>query len=434
MKPLKKSLSFLLVLITLCSFPSLWSESIIAEDEKIKSEDSDREVFAYINDLAIFKENHLFGLLKNGEILHPATYEKIDYKRKTKSYIVWEKEKAGYINSKGVLVIPTHYESIYIRDNENIFVAKEKEKSFFLSALGEEITPESFDKTGYFSEGILPVQKNGLWGFINTQGEIVSPFIWKDSGYFSQGLAPVESREGKTYYVDTKGNILFESPLSSVNRSNFFHGVAPVFSENGKLCLIDMKGNVILKPQYGYEELSPFEEEGYICVNNGSRWGVINTKGEVVVPFIAFFESRISISEGKAMLQEEEDSSWLCYDLKTKEILFELEERGPWGPSFFSEGTFACKSIINGIEGYYLFNDRGEVILGPYLNCLPFSQGLAPVQGESQKWGFINKKGDWILPPKWDRAMSFENGIALVSLNGEGFYINVLGEVISPIL
>jgi len=44
------------------------------------------------------------------------------------------------------------------------------------------------------------------------------------------------------------------------------------------------------------------------------------------------------------------------------------------------------------------------------------------------KYGYINKDGKEIIPCKYDDATDFSNGEAMVSLKGESFFINPLGE------
>jgi hypothetical protein len=43
----------------------------------------------------------------------------------------------------------------------------------------------------------------------------------------------------------------------------------------------------------------------------------------------------------------------------------------------------------------------------------------------NDKWGFIDKTGNEIVPPKYDKAGVFIEGLAWVELNGKDFYIKV---------
>jgi hypothetical protein len=47
-----------------------------------------------------------------------------------------------------------------------------------------------------------------------------------------------------------------------------------------------------------------------------------------------------------------------------------------------------------------------------------FSQGLARVQKDN-KWGYIDQTGKFVISPQFDQAESFAEGLALVNIGGE---------------
>jgi hypothetical protein len=52
-----------------------------------------------------------------------------------------------------------------------------------------------------------------------------------------------------------------------------------------------------------------------------------------------------------------------------------------------------------------------------------FSEELASVE-QNNKWGFVNKSGQEVIPPQYDEASYFDKGKAKVKLNGKEFEIN----------
>jgi len=60
-----------------------------------------------------------------------------------------------------------------------------------------------------------------------------------------------------------------------------------------------------------------------------------------------------------------------------------------------------------------------------------FSDSLAPVQ-MGEKFGYINKRGKFVVDAQYEDAHSFVKGKAAVKLNGKYGYIDVAGKVISP--
>jgi hypothetical protein len=62
------------------------------------------------------------------------------------------------------------------------------------------------------------------------------------------------------------------------------------------------------------------------------------------------------------------------------------------------------------------FLDRqGKLFLAPFDQARNFSGNRAAVQ-DGHKWGFINRKGRFVIPPKYVGAGDFVNGLAPVAV------------------
>lgn len=132
----------------------------------------------------------------------------------------------------------------------------------------------------------------------------------------------------------------------------------------------------------------------------------------------------------------------------------------PWGE--FSDGL--CS--INKDKNSYYINPRGEVSIdlkdiempkGKELSrCFTFNNGLAAIriQNIDHKdsiftppdvvynyniypgdwyYGFINKKGKWVIKPNLDDVTMFKNGISIVQKNGKFHFIDTLGRITTTI-
>lgn len=80
----------------------------------------------------------------------------------------------------------------------------------------------------------------------------------------------------------------------------------------------------------------------------------------------------------------------------------------------------------------YGYKKRGKVVIFcKWHNAKPFKEGLAAVQNEQWKYGYIDKTGTLVIPCKWDYAGNFTEGLAAVAnnLNKWGF-IDKTGEVV----
>lgn len=81
--------------------------------------------------------------------------------------------------------------------------------------------------------------------------------------------------------------------------------------------------------------------------------------------------------------------------------------------SRFSEGLAAVEYEENK-TGY--INKKGELVIKDfYGDAGAFSEGLAAAKKEgSYKYGYIDKTGSWVIPPQFTEAGEFKNGIAFV--------------------
>lgn len=65
---------------------------------------------------------------------------------------------------------------------------------------------------------------------------------------------------------------------------------------------------------------------------------------------------------------------------------------------------------------------------GPqYRNVGKYSEGLAPVQASSGKWGFINQRQQWVIEPRFEEARDFLDGRAAARQGGKWGFIDRQG-------
>jgi len=78
--------------------------------------------------------------------------------------------------------------------------------------------------------------------------------------------------------------------------------------------------------------------------------------------------------------------------------------------------------IKNGLFGY--IDTTGKVVIPPqFENAMDFKEGLAPVR-INRPWGYIDKDVKFAIAPQYDFASQFENGIAHIGLKGKDGFID----------
>lgn len=85
-------------------------------------------------------------------------------------------------------------------------------------------------------------------------------------------------------------------------------------------------------------------------------------------------------------------------------------------PALFDESGMVCAHF--GSEFAFIDKTGKMAIPRTFKKARPFSHGKAAVF-EAGKWGFINKKGVFILPPQYLEAGSFAEGLAPVKIPSE---------------
>lgn len=252
----------------------------------------------------------------------------------------------------------------------------------------------------FFSEGTCIVKSNGKYGVINMKGKEIIPCTHE------------------RIYDCSDGMFLFYTKDEDYN---YWYG------------FLDKTGKVAVEPQY--KDAEGFSD-GLALVKKDAKdsWvddhAFINKKGEIVVDFKTYTRMK-SFSDGLAAVNIDNDDKDVWGYINTKgEVVI--------APTYdytypFSDGV----AIVGKNDKEFLIDKKGEVafIPGKDMEFLEetFSEGLMPVaKGNSlkAKCGFINTKGEEVLPFEYDYAEGFIDGEAYVIKDLKFLVIDKKGEVL----
>ena len=97
----------------------------------------------------------------------------------------------------------------------------------------------------------------------------------------------------------------------------------------------------------------------------------------------------------------------------------------------YSNGVAPVQNILNGV-GLIDLNGNEIVPLGTYDRISKFSDGLSQIV-EKDRFGYINNKGEIVIPPKYKRASFFSEGLAVVGKNYNSIgFIDTTGKEVIP--
>lgn len=162
------------------------------------------------------------------------------------------------------------------------------------------VATEYGPKSHSFSEGLVPMQTKGKWGFMNPAGQLVIPATFEDAKDFREGLAPVK----------VKGELVWCPAGAEGNRSG----------STMRWGYVDKTGKIVITPSF--ESAEPFSE-GLAEVHNCNESFFIDRTGKAV---ISGFTYASSFSGGLARFELLKESQLLSgYVDKAGKIV--------WGPA-----------------------------------------------------------------------------------------------------
>jgi hypothetical protein len=235
----------------------------------------------------------------------------------------------------------------------------------------------------------------GLCGALNRDGSVaVAPqYDWVDKFYEGRALVRLNGLYG---YIDAAGRVIAEPQYETAG--SYSSGLAEV-SVDGKSGLIDLEGRVVLEPRFA--RAHPDTADAF-WVNDGHR----------------HYDGRPGIAE---LLGREVVSVTNDIDADGKWGL--ITRTGEWvrKPEFTGIKTFDRddRSLVmaKADTGWGVIKPDGTWLIEPKFETLGrFHNGLAPARVSGQ-FGFVDRTGALVIPPKFDRTGYFErDGLALAAI------------------
>ena len=320
----------------------------------------------------------------------------------------------------------------------------------FIDKAGNEIVPCIYDQVGDFHDHMAWVENHDWkYGYVDEMGELVIPCKYKRAQDFSEGLAWVNDN-GPWRCIDNNGKVVFTLEIISEDRSNFTDGISVVTPPEGESSIVNTKGEVLKLS--GHSWLGNGISDGMImCADTDeesgeTRCAYLDKEGKVILdcstiqgdysyyPFVNGLAAVINVDNNNNMT--------VGYIDKTGHL--KINATLPYyGISGVDEDPFVCsEGMIRTVKNFndeesddyllkYGFVDNKGNLVVPYkfTNAHDFSGGLAAVCDNEGKWGFIDKGGNIIIPFKYDGVSwnSFQDGFALVMIGDKYGYVDKQG-------
>lgn len=338
---------------------------------------------------------------------------------KTNSVIQSYKGKLGLMNDEHHWIIKPLYDDI---GNSNFY---------------------SLDNLNFFdSKGFIIASKNGKYGLINEKEEIIIPFIFKSLESFD-------------------------------NDENAIASIIDTASNQEKFGIINQFGNWILKPTYeniiSYSEDEIFDKKGYLLVKNNSKYGFIDGNNTVKIPFLfdsvsSFDRSGCAIAFTIKKTIEVPDlinKNVMCISSENRcgiidrkgnwvvpaiyDYIFPYSETNVFDPKGFLKVRIGLKMGYINRNGKLLTNFDNQAILHNYVNNLqisPLRDTISDTTKTKYRYGIIDRKKNWVIPAVYDeienhdgyedKELSDSLGFLLVKKNNKWGFIDLKNKIKIP--
>jgi hypothetical protein len=313
------------------------------------------------------------------------------------------------------------------------------------------ITDFLFDEVKPFSEDLAAAKVGNKWGYINPKGDFVVPPQFSEARNFKNGLAKIRYfGTGKEGYINKAGALVtdFYDYLGT-----FSDGLAFAQNEGSEsFYFIDENGEITLTMKYpitgscpqSAKTLNSFALLEFACCRDGHSFDEMNFNIVNDSFYESFNLSFTKFNDGLCQFLEYTDNGlkFGFYDKSGKIAIpaeFDFASCFCNGISFYSNGNniYDCKSGILTSTGEKI--EIGDFYWDTFLNYDKEEKLYAMranrrngVSNTNGKFGFVDKNGNIKVEPKFDRVYVFENGMIEIDRGFQRGFMNDKGEYVIP--
>lgn len=389
---------------------------IIDQDGKISQQITYDCIGEFINGFAQISIGGKYGFINtNGELVIQPTLTSVQVVANRGYVIAKEIDGKNYYAFADTLLqitIPFTYDEISIIPDG--FVAKKGNLKLLLDAAGKSVYSSSYNSYYLANEGktlnssLFIVESKSKFGVTDNKGRLILPIIYKNIISDSSGkYYIVTTADNKSSLIDSSKNILIQPGQNII--SYLSNGVYVIRNENHtpdnlqiRLFNVRLKKYLNLKP---YQDVSSKFSEGLLAVLINKKLGYINENGDLIIEPI--------------------------YETPTLDYSYaDMEGDGHEdGEGDYSENNMT--SLYS--DCYFIDFTKSSIEESIWKSNYDFSDGLTVVQ-IGEKYGYINKKGQIVIPIIYNYANAFINGLASVTITENGTtknkIINTKGETL----
>ena len=320
-----------------------------------------------------------------------------------------------------------------------------------------------------FNKMLFPLcdQSSKLWGCVDIKGNTVIPFKYKDlwgRTFFSSQLED-GSWFARSAYIDEEERFLpytlgwgwvadaNKNTISYYGKQILNYEIKDISSDkyiiikqNGKFGALDSIGNIVIPCIYdniilNHENMKLFHDEGLADVLKNDKMGCVDKNGKIVIPCI-YDNNILNFARYDGIIHALKDDEEVMLDMKGHVISTKTPTE--WIKCPGAEENDNRELICVEKNGKHGCIDKNGKLVIPFIsdthiffnnngNYAAISQGGNREKNDFGKFGYINRKGEIVIPCKYYAASKFFGEYAIVETpknpsNNYEFYLEIINE------
>lgn len=271
-----------------------------------------------------------------------------------------------------------------------------------------------YDEVGFDSGyDMCPVKRDGKWGFVDQTGTLIIPCEWDDFDTARGGHIPVK-RDGKWGAINQAGVLVVPCEWKYLGAEN--DGGYTVTDFSGYEGALAANGTVLI-PCDRYKYVGPVIN-GARSICQDEMWGLCTATGEIITPCQWYATG--AFHEGLA---------WVTGEARTYGYI-NMQGEVVIPCQYIYAGNFVSGSAVVhlGNGDYQMIDTEGKYL---FETAWPEMDSYSPDEllrvCRDGMYGYINRRGEVVIPPQYDDAREFRDGLALVTQGNETFWIDETG-------
>lgn len=239
-------------------------------------------VAGFIGGTAIIELDHKQGLIdSSGGTLIPPVWDFMDYASCGHSLALdFESMMYRYIRVQGERNLTGSFDIAHAF-SENRAIVIQDGKYGVIDEEGNWIVQcQCDDMLDQYHAGLLGAKKDDQWGYLDLEGQWVIPPQWDTvSDFAPNGLAAV-CQDGAWGYIQRDGVVAIQTMYASVHD---FMGSYAVVNQNNRYGLVDSKGEIVIPCIWN--DISYRSDEPIAVKNDDGFYGFVDMENHVVIDF-----------------------------------------------------------------------------------------------------------------------------------------------------